>query len=35
MRTIVDAHRGRVALESSPGGGTRIRVQLPLRRAES
>jgi signal transduction histidine kinase len=35
VRTIVDAHRGRVALESSPGGGTRIRVQLPLRRAES
>jgi signal transduction histidine kinase len=33
VRTIVEAHGGNVALESSPGHGTRITMRLPRRRS--
>ncbi len=33
VREIVEAHGGTVALESSPAGGTRVRVVLPVRTA--
>jgi two-component system phosphate regulon sensor histidine kinase PhoR len=32
VRTIVRAHRGRVRVESSPGGGTTFRIRLPVAR---
>jgi len=33
VRTVVEAHGGNVALESSPGHGTRITIRLPRRRS--
>jgi len=30
-RSVVDRHGGRLAVDSEPGRGTRIRIELPLR----
>ncbi len=35
VQYLVDAHGGYLAIESSPGGGTRIRVTLPLANTEA
>jgi signal transduction histidine kinase len=34
-RNAAEAHGGRLALETAPGGGTRVAVRLPLFRAET
>jgi signal transduction histidine kinase len=31
-KMIVEAHRGRIQVDSDPGAGTTIRVMLPLNR---
>lgn len=31
-KTIVDAHHGRIDVQSRPGDGTKMRIQLPLDR---
>ncbi|HEU4427686.1 MAG TPA: HAMP domain-containing sensor histidine kinase [Myxococcota bacterium] len=33
VKRVVHEHRGRIALESAPGAGTRVRIELPLAEA--
>jgi two-component system OmpR family sensor kinase len=33
VKAIVEAHHGRIAVESTPGAGASFRVELPVQRA--